>query len=73
MITKSQAVNLRHGEILHMSEYKNADGTPVRWRVNGKTKTWKTMPDRFQVPLKHGLYDFGYLDEKNANQFVFPG
>ena len=27
------------------------------WRRNGATKTWKTRPDAFAVPVKHGLYD----------------
>ena len=66
MITKSQAMTANHFEMLN---HNNADGTPVRWRRNGKTKTWKTRPDHFQIPVKHGLYDYGYIDHDNANQF----
>ena len=47
----------------------NADGTPTRCRRNGKTKTWKRSPERFQIPVKHGLYEYGYITEDNANAF----
>lgn len=39
------------------------------WRRNGKTKTWKRSPDRFEVPVKHGLYAYGYIDNTNAHAF----
>ena len=33
------------------------------WRVrrNGKTKTWKTRPGEFRIPVKAGLRSYGYL------------
>jgi len=63
MITLEQAKNLNHGTILYHVEQRNADGTPVRWRVNGKPKTWKTRPDEVKVPVKHGFRDYDYLTE----------
>lgn len=69
MITLEAAKQLCHGEILHHVSNKNADGTPQRWRVNGKPKTWKRSLDRVHVPLKHGMYDFGYLTEGNLAAF----
>lgn len=67
MITLEQAKNLKHGDILwHVSD-RNADNTPVRWRVNGKVKTWKRNPNRVQVPVKHGLWDYGYITEDNLH------
>jgi hypothetical protein len=65
MITLERAKKLTHGEILHHTVQRNADGTPQRWRVNGKVKRWKRSPDRIQVPLKHGLYAYGYLTEND--------
>ena len=62
MITKEQALELYHGQVLYHVSNRNADGTPQRWRVNGKVKTWKTRPDHFRVPLKYGLYGYDYLD-----------
>lgn len=62
MITKEIALGLRHGQILHSKEVKNRDGSPMRVRVNGKVKTWKTRPSDFKIPVKHGLSVYGYVD-----------
>jgi len=56
-----------------MNDEKNADGTAVRWRVNGKVKTWKTRPGEFKIPVKHGMYDYGYITEKNLHMFHLNG
>lgn len=63
MITKEIALTLRHGQILHHKTLKNADKTPMRVRVTGKVKTWKTRPDHFRIPVAHGLYTFGYVEK----------
>jgi len=67
MITLEQAKNLTHGTILYHVTHRNADGSPQRWRVNGQPKTWKRSPDRVQVPIKHGLYDYDYLTESDLD------
>lgn len=56
MITLAEAQNLKYGDILHDVQNK-------RWKVNGAVRTWKTMPDRIRVPLKHGLYTYDALTE----------
>ena len=66
-ITLEQAKSLKYGDILHHEVNKNADGTPQRWRVNGKVKRWKRSPDRIQVPLKYGLYGYDYLTENDLD------
>lgn len=43
---------------------------PARWRANGKCKTWKRNPERFQLPIKYGLYSYGYITEENAHLFI---
>lgn len=40
-----------------------------RWRRNGATKTWVTRPDDFKVPVKFGLYQYGYITPANATHF----
>jgi hypothetical protein len=55
--------------IYHMTE-RNADGSAQRWRVNGRIKLWKTRPTHFRVPLKQGMYNFGYLTHDNADEFT---
>jgi hypothetical protein len=67
MITLEQAKNLKHGDILYHVINRNADGSPQRWRVNGKVRTWKRNPERIQVPLKYGLKNFDYLTENELD------
>lgn len=47
----------------------NRDSTPVRARRNGKTKTWKTRPDEFQIPVKYGLKDCFYITPYNCHEW----
>lgn len=67
MITKAIALTLKHGQTLHHKTLKNADKTPMRVRVTGAVKTWKTRPDQFSIPVKHGLRTCGYIDNYNLN------
>lgn len=41
----------------------------VRWRRNGKTKHWKRTPTRFRIPVKHGLWGYGYITDENIGMF----
>ena len=68
-MTLEQAKNLKHGEILYHKFNRNADGTPQRWRVNGKVQTWKRSPERVRVPIKCGLYLHDEVNEKNLNSW----
>ena len=72
MITLEQAKALKYGDTLHHSINKNADGTPQRWRVIGKPRTWKTRPNEVQVPIKSGLKCFGHLTEDTLNLVEMP-
>ncbi len=58
---------LTHGDILYHREDTNADGSPARWRISGKLKTWKTRPEEFRIPIKRGMRSSGYLDQHNAH------
>jgi hypothetical protein len=49
----------------------NKDGSPLRIRVNGKCKLWKTRPDEFRLPCKHGLKTCFYITESNAHEWRF--
>ena len=35
-------------------------------KVNGKPKTWKRSPERVQIPYKYGLYEYGYITERDT-------
>ncbi|MDR7543620.1 MAG: hypothetical protein QN141_13510 [Armatimonadota bacterium] len=39
------------------------------WRRAGATKTWKTRPGEFRVPLRHGLWASAELNHANAHLF----
>jgi hypothetical protein len=73
MLTKEQAVALRHGATLEHVRTKNADGTPARCRVTGKCQTWKTRPGDFKLPVKHGMYDSFYITPANADVWNAKG
>lgn len=65
MITKQQALTNNY---FHMEPFPSTLKCK-NWRRNGKTKTWKTRPNDFKVPIKHGLYDYAYIDQNNAQIF----
>ena len=71
MITLEQAKKLQYGQVLH---HVNADKTPLRVTVKGSVKTWKRDPERIRIPLKYGLYRYGYLVNNdsggNTNGFI---
>lgn len=61
MVTKTQA--LEHNLFI--------DASGNRWRRNGRTKTYKSARNahRYRVPIKHGLFAYGYIDENNAHEY----
>lgn len=73
MIDKTAALTLKHGQILHHVTAKQNNGKEcLRVRVTGKVKTWKTQPDDFCIPVKHGLRDSGYITQENGQYWVIP-
>ncbi len=73
MITKEQATTM---DMFHEDGCRLIVGPrggrtfQVRWwRRNGMTRTWVTMPSRFRVPVKRGMYAYGYITEQNADGF----
>lgn len=70
MITKQDALT-QPRELWHVRK-KNADGTPVRVRINGACRTWKTRPDDFRLPVKSGISHYGYITPANAAEWCLP-
>jgi hypothetical protein len=35
-------------------------------------KTWKTRPTEFSLPVKHGLWDYGYITDSDNARFHTP-
>ena len=70
MITLEDAkFNLKIGQILYHIRDTNRDGSPQRWKVNGHAHNWKRKPDRVEVPLRYGLYNYAYLTERHLDDF----
>jgi hypothetical protein len=65
-VTKVQAMT---EHLFHANHITRSNGTCNVWRRNGRTKTWKTRPGEFSVPVKYGLYDYGSINHLNADQF----
>jgi len=66
MLSLAEAKKLTYGTVLLVE----AAGKGERWKVNGMPKTWKRSPERVRVPIKHGLYAYGYLTEDNLFLFT---
>lgn len=67
-MNRNEVLNLQYRDVLHHVSEKNADGTPMRCRVNGKCKTWKTRSD-FRLPVKHGLNNCFAITQDNAHEW----
>lgn len=64
MITKEQALT---GRLFKLT----CDNLAIQyWQKNGKCKTWKRDTTRFQLPIKYGLYSYGYITNENAHLFT---
>jgi hypothetical protein len=62
--------SVERGKQFHEANYFHCVLDGKSWRRNGKTKTWKRNATKFQIPVKHGLYDYGYITDENFNLFV---
>lgn len=40
-----------------------------RWRRNGATKTWKTRPGEFRLPIKHGMRNYSEITHNSMHLF----
>jgi hypothetical protein len=67
VLTRESALTLRHGASLIHAQIRNADGTPLRARVNGKCQTWVTRPSEWRLPCKHGLKQCFDITQDNAH------
>ncbi len=73
MITKAQAM---FGHEFHSGDCHRALGPrggcttyTVAWRATGKCQTWMRDRRRFRVPIKHGMFDSGYIADHSAREF----
>jgi hypothetical protein len=55
----------------HENHPNRQDGTCYEWRQNGQLQLWKTMPNRFRLPIKFGLRQYGEINADNVGDFHF--
>lgn len=60
---------LRVGTILYHKHLCNADGSPQRFKVNGQCQAFRRNLDNARLPVKRGLYEYGYITTQNVMQF----
>jgi hypothetical protein len=65
MITHTQATATENNRFYFIGK----GGKVKTLRRNGKTQTWKRSPERFRIPVKYGLYEYGNITEENAHLF----
>jgi hypothetical protein len=69
-ITKSIATDSAYRQTFYHVTARNADGSAIRARVNGRCKTWKTRPTHFRLPVKYGLRHCFYITHDNAAEWL---
>jgi len=74
-VTKAQAMdtNIRYFHIGECTRVVGPRGgvktTITECRRNGQVKLWKTRPMEFSLPVKRGLYDYGYITDSDNERF----
>ena len=73
MITYDQAISASRFHEEGCAETVGPRGGVTRrvyeWRRNGATKTWKTRPGEFRIPVKYGMRGYDYIDQYSAGKF----
>jgi hypothetical protein len=71
---REQIKALDSNQTIYHASVKNADGSALRARVSGGMKEWKTKPEEWYRPFKHGLresFRIGSPNETFATQWRF--
>jgi hypothetical protein len=63
-LTPNTALTAQH---FYHRKLTYADGVrPIEVRRNGQTKTWKTRPGEFRIPVKYGFKECFYITQNDA-------
>ena len=57
-ITIEEAKKLKYGDRV---EFLSLSGKVKTAKVNGNPRRWERNADRVRVPVKYGLYEYGYF------------
>lgn len=69
-VTKQTAVDSTYRQTFYHVTARNADGSAVRARVNGRCKVWKTRPNEYRLPVKYGLRHCFYITHDNGAEWL---
>lgn len=58
----------KHSHITFLS----TDNTARNCKVNGAVKTWKRNPNRVEVPIKYGMYEYGTFYAEDIGRILIP-
>ncbi len=82
MVTKDQLLALHYGAELHYTGQHDCTRTVgprggvteriTRVRQSGRVKTLKRDAERFEMPVKYGLYESATVDNRNAGNSHLP-
>ena len=68
-MTLEEAQALSPGQTLYHGVARNADGTPQRFRVTGRVRTWARDPGRVEIPTKRGMYETHTITEHDLKNW----
>jgi len=73
VVNRVTALRLTHNTVVYHRHWRNSDGSPMRWRVSGNRKYWKTRPDDYRIPVKYGMgrrsEHNGYVTQDNGHLY----
>src|SRR5690242_15035887 len=52
--------------------FVSTDGTARQAKVNGAVRIWKRDPNRIEVPIKYGMYEYGTFEARDINRVLIP-
>ena len=62
-MTKAEVLALSAGQRVR---FLSTDGSCRELTINGRVRTWKRDPERVEVPVKYGLYEYGCFGLEEA-------
>ncbi len=52
--------------------FQAQDGTARQAKVNGQVRTWKRDPNRIEIPLKYGMYEYCTFYASDIERVLIP-
>ena len=68
-VTKFVCMSAHYNQEFYSRLERTRTGFPLRVRVSGKCKTWRSRPNEFRLPVKFGLNQSLYITHDNAGEY----